>query len=155
MRTKGGADVGSESALDRRAARTVSWRRAIGVGATELVVAGALVLLMLGTGFFKPAALSGGNLYNVLQASLPLILLAMGQLVVVATAGIDLSVGSVFSLAAMVAGLTLRDGQGAVVAVVAGLATGIAFGLFNGVLVAIVKLPYRLGREALQAVSGR
>lgn len=132
--------MGSEAAPDRRSGRAVYWRRAVGLGPTELVVAAALVLLMVGTGFFKPAALSGGNLYNVLQASLPLIILALGQLVVVATAGIDLSVGSVFSLAAMVAGLTLRDTQSPLAAVLAGLATGVAFGLFNGVLVAIVQL---------------
>lgn len=125
---------------DRQVVRRMSLRRSTGVGPTELVVAGALVALMLAAALIKPAAISGGNIYNVVQASLPLIILALGQLAVVATAGIDLSVGSVFSLSTMVAGMTLRDGHGAVVAVVAGLATGIAFGLFNGILVAVVKL---------------
>jgi ribose transport system permease protein len=104
------------------------------------VVAVALVALMLATGAMRPEALSSGNLINVLQAALPLIILAMGQLAVVATAGIDLSVGSVFSLAGMVTGLTLQNGQSPLTAVVAGLATGLAVGLINGFLISVVKL---------------
>ena len=59
---------------------------------------------------------------------------------VIATAGIDLSVGSVFSLVAMVSATFLSHGHGLAVAVVAGLLTGLAFGLFNGFCVAVLKL---------------
>lgn len=132
--------VTAPAAASRRPRPATMWRRTLGLGTTELVVAAALVTLMLATGAMRPEALSSGNLTNVLQAALPLIILAMGQLAVVATAGIDLSVGSVFSLAGMVTGLTLQNGQGAGTAVIAGLATGLAVGLFNGVLIAVVKL---------------
>lgn len=134
------ASATAPASAPRRPRPATMWRRTLGIGTTELVVAAALVALMLATGALRPEALSSGNLTNVLQAALPLIILAMGQLVVVATAGIDLSVGSVFSLAGMVTGLTLQNGQGPATAVVAGLATGLAVGLFNGVLIAVVKL---------------
>jgi ribose transport system permease protein len=132
--------VKSETNARPAAAPGLIWRRALGVGSTEAVVAVALVLLMVATAIVKPAALSAGNLENVLRAALPLIILAMGQLAVVATAGIDLSVGSVFSLVAMVTGSMLQSGHGAGVAVVAGLATGLVFGLFNGIMIAVFKL---------------
>lgn len=124
----------------QRPATATMWRRTLGIGTTELVVAAALVALMLATGAMRPEALSSGNLVNVLQAALPLIILAMGQLVVVATAGIDLSVGSVFSLVGMVTGLLLQTGQSPLTAVLGGLATGLAVGLINGFLIAVVKL---------------
>jgi ribose transport system permease protein len=120
--------------------RVVLWRRAAGLGGTELVVAIALVVLVLATSVFRPVVLTGNNLTNVVQAALPLIILAMGQLVVIATAGIDLSVGSVFSLSGMVTATVLHSGGGAVGGVVAGLATGLAIGLINGFLVAVVKM---------------
>jgi ribose transport system permease protein len=132
--------VRSKSLATDTASPGVIWRRALGIGTTELVVAVALVVLMLATGIVQPAALTSGNLENVLRAALPLIILAMGQLAVVATAGIDLSVGSVFSLVAMVSGSMLRDGHGPVVAVVMGLATGVVCGLFNGVMISVFRL---------------
>ncbi|MCU1524320.1 MAG: transporter permease [Microbacteriaceae bacterium] len=124
----------------RRFGRAPLWRRAAGLGGTELVVAVALVLLVLATSVFRPVVLSANNLENVIQAALPLIILAMGQLVVVATAGIDLSVGSVFSLSGMVSATVMHSGGGAVGGVLAGLATGLVIGLINGFLIAIVKM---------------
>ncbi|MFH5879138.1 ABC transporter permease [Arthrobacter sp. NA-172] len=117
-----------------------TWRRAAGLGPTELVVAVALVVLVLATSVFRPVVLTPGNLTNVIQAALPLIILAMGQLAVIATAGIDLSVGSVFSLSGMVAAVVMHNGASAAVGVAAGLATGLVTGLVNGLLVAIVKV---------------
>lgn len=131
-----------------------AWRHALGIGSTEVVVAVALVCLMLAAGLLRPAALSSGNLTNIIVAALPLIILAMGQLVVVAAAGIDLSVGSVFSLTGMTTGLMLRDGHGATVAILVGLATGLAVGAFNGLLVAMVKLaPFVVTLISLSAAA--
>lgn len=137
-----------------RSRPAAAWRHAIGVGSTEVVVAVALVCLVLITGLFRPAALSGGNLENIVVAAIPLIILAMGQLVVVATAGIDLSVGSVFSLVGMTTGLILSDGHGTTVAILVGLGTGLAVGAFNGVLVAVVRLaPFVVTLISLSAAA--
>ncbi|TMV79211.1 ABC transporter permease, partial [Thioclava sp. BHET1] len=71
---------------------------------TEIAIAIAIVVLMLAVGAFVPAALSAGNFANILQAAAPLVIMSLGVLMVIITGGIDLSVGSVFSLTGMVTG---------------------------------------------------
>jgi ribose transport system permease protein len=117
-----------------------TWCGMLGLGVTELVVGGALVALILATSAVRPASLSGGNLQNIAIAAIPLVILAIGQLMVIATAGIDLSVGSTFSLVGMVTAAFLSRGQGLVPSVAAGMATGVLIGLFNGFCVAYLRL---------------
>jgi ribose transport system permease protein len=105
-----------------------------------LVIAGALVAIILLTSIFRPTARSFGNLENIAIAAAPLVILAVGQLMVIATAGIDLSVGSTFSLVSMVTAATLSHGDGVVVAVTGGIVTGLVIGLFNGFSVAFLRL---------------
>lgn len=124
----------------RRRAWLSTWPGLVGLGGTELVVAGALIALILMTSIYRPAALSAGNLENIVIAAIPLIILAVGQLMVIATAGIDLSVGSTFSLVGMVTATVIGHGHGVAISVVAGLATGATIGLFNGVCVAYLRL---------------
>jgi ribose transport system permease protein len=151
--TKSTADVRPRG-TEPRSYPATAWRHAVGVGSTEAVVAVALVCLVLATGLFRPAALSTGNLENITVAAIPLVILAMGQLVVVATAGIDLSVGSVFSLVGMTTGLMLRQDHGTTVAILVGMATGLAVGAFNGLLVAVVKLaPFVVTLISLSAAA--
>ncbi len=70
------------------------------------------------------------------------ILLALGQMCVILTAGIDLSVGSIAGLAgAIFAGSTLAFQGNVWMGAVIALLTGISLGLFNGSLVAYGKLP--------------
>ena len=107
---------------------------------TELAIGIAIVLLELLVGALIPAALSWGNFANVMQAAAPLMIMAIGVLLVVVTGGIDLSVGSVFSLAGMVTALAMAHGVGAVGSSAAGLAVGLVCGAFNGYLVAWVGL---------------
>src|SRR5574337_42665 len=62
-----------------------------------------------------------GSLIDVVQNGAPVMLLAIGMTLVIASAGIDLSVGSVMALAGAVAVLSLTRGQPAVLAVLAAL----------------------------------
>jgi ribose transport system permease protein len=116
------------------------WINTAGFGGTEVVLAGALVALFLASGLVRPAALSFQNLQNVAQAAIPLMILAVGELMVVITAGIDLSVGSVFSLSQMITASLIMQGQPVPVGILGGLATGLIFGLFNGFCVAHLRL---------------
>lgn len=118
---------------------SVRWRW-IASYRTEIAIAIAIVLLELTVGALIPAALSWGNFANVMQAAAPLMIMAVGVLLVVVTGGIDLSVGSVFSLSCMVTALAMAKGFGAVGASLAGLSVGLACGAFNGFLVAWVGL---------------
>ena len=76
---------------------------------TEMAIAVAIVLIEIVVGVLVPAALTWGNITNIAQAAAPLVIMAFGVLLVVITGGIDLSVGSVFSLTGMVTGA--GDGQ--------------------------------------------
>ena len=121
---------------------------------TEIAIGIAIVLLELLVGAVIPAALSWGNFANVMQAAAPLMIMAIGVLLVVVTGGIDLSVGSVFSLTGMVTALAMAHGVGALGSSMAGLAVGLACGAFNGFLVAWVGLAPFVVTLITYAVAG-
>lgn len=87
-----------------------------------------------------------GNLVDILRASAPILMIAVGMSLVIATGGIDLSVGSVMAVSGAVAMVVMKDaGQSGSVGVALG-AIGLALlvsavlGAVNGVLVAYVGL---------------
>ena len=116
------------------------WPRWLSGYRTEIAIALAIVSLELLAGMIIPAALSWGNFANVTQAAAPLIIMSLGVLLVVITGGIDLSVGSVFSLTGMVTGLAMAHGAGPLGSSLAGLSVGLVFGAFNGALVTLAGL---------------
>ena len=83
---------------------------------------------------------SGDNVFNVSRNFAFIGLIALGQTAVIATGGIDLSVGSVMGLAGIVTGLVLGAGQPLVLAAAAGLGCALLCGLANGVLVGYLRL---------------
>ncbi len=83
---------------------------------------------------------SADNIFNVSRNFAFIGLVALGQTAVIATGGIDLSVGSVMGLAGIVTGLVLGAGQPLFLAAAAGLACALACGLVNGVLVGYLRL---------------
>ena len=86
--------------------------------------------------------LTGENLSLVLQQVMVVGVLAIGQTLIILTAGIDLSCGMVMALGSMVMTKFAVDyGINPYLAIVCGLAVTTAFGLLNGLLVTQVKLP--------------
>jgi len=110
------------------------------------VAAMALVLLIdtvLFPSFFQIRLVDGrltGSLVDVLIRATPVSLLALGMAGVIATRGIDLSVGAVMAIAGAVAANALAGGAPWTTAVLCALAAGLACGLWNGMLVAFLKL---------------
>ncbi len=101
----------------------------------------ALLAICAVMSYIAPAAFATTeNLYNITRNFAFVGIMALGMTVVIITGGIDLSVGSVMGMVAIVAGLVLQAGQPWWLAMLAGLATGIAAGAVNGWLVAYVKL---------------
>ncbi len=100
---------------------------------TVAALAGAMSLVS------EPFA-SADNIFNVSRNFAFIGLIALGQTAVIATGGIDLSVGSVMGLAGIVTGLVLGSGQPLFLAAAAGLACALACGLVNGVLVGYLRL---------------
>ena len=106
--------------------------------------AGGLIVLLVLFGAMTLASdefLTGDNLANLARQVAIFGIIAVGQLLVILTAGIDLSVGSVLGLTGCVTALLLVDGVPIPIAILAGLAVGVGAGLVNGSLVAHGKLP--------------
>ncbi|MBR0755484.1 ABC transporter permease [Bradyrhizobium jicamae] len=78
-----------------------------------------------------------GSLIDVLNRGAPVALLALGMVLVIATRGIDLSVGAVMAISGAIAA-SLADSHAWPVAVAAALGAGLLCGLWNGFLVAIL-----------------
>jgi ribose transport system permease protein len=104
---------------------------------------GIIVLLILfgGMTLLSDQFLTADNLANLARQVAIFGIIAIGQLLVILTAGIDLSVGSVLGLAGSVSAELLFHGVPIVVAVLAGLAVGLVAGLINGALVSYAHLP--------------
>ncbi len=93
-------------------------------------------------GFFHLGLRDGrltGSLVDVLSNGSIIVMLAVGMTLVIATRGIDLSVGAVMAIAAAAAAvLTTSAGAPGWAAILAGLGLGVVAGLWNGALVAFV-----------------
>jgi len=113
-----------------------SWSRYLPVTATAL-----LLLVAIGVGaVLYDNFLTGQVLANVLISNSHLIVLAVGMTFVILTGGIDLSVGAVVALSAMIASKLLVSGWTAPVAVPVVLLTGSTLGLLVGLMIHYFKI---------------
>jgi simple sugar transport system permease protein len=80
-----------------------------------------------------------GSLVDVFNRGAPVALLSLGMVLVIATRGIDLSVGAVMAIAGAVAA-SLVDSHSVPLALGAALTVGILCGLWNGFLVAVLRI---------------
>ncbi len=93
--------------------------------------------------------LTGQNLFNVARQSIYLVMVSMAQMVVLLTAGLDLSVGVMIALTSIVSSMVMVaawSGEGAGwIAIIAGCAagfgTGTSVGVINGIGVALFRVP--------------
>jgi ribose transport system permease protein len=98
----------------------------------------ALIVLAITIGLYQPSFLTVQNIANVTRNFAPFGIMALGMTVVIITGGIDLSVGSIMGLVAIVAGLFLTWGYGWYLAFAMGMLAGLACGAVNGFFVAYV-----------------
>lgn len=114
-------------------------------GARDLLqVAGILPILLIISilfTFLTPTFLTPGNLVNIARQASINIVLATGMTFVILTGGIDLSVGSILGVSAVVAVLVSLIPALGWAAVPAALLAGLAMGLANGALIAFLDLP--------------
>lgn len=99
------------------------------------------LLVCVVASLITPNFLTGRNLSNLLQQSSLLGIVAIGMTVVILTAGIDLSVGSMAALAGMTVALFIEAGLPWPVAILASLTVGAALGCTMGSLTAFLALP--------------
>ena len=102
-----------------------------------LVALCAVLTITTGSAF-----LSSDNLLSVFRQFSFTAIMAIGECLVIITAGIDLSVGSIFAFSGVVGGMAMANwGMGTLGGLVMGCAAGLAFGLANGLFVTKLKLP--------------
>lgn len=115
---------------------------------------GALLILAIAMAILSPVFLTTQNLMNVGTQAAVVAILAFGQTFVIVSAGIDLSVGSLAALSAIVTGYSATNlGLPAWVAILLGIATGCAAGLVSGLLISYGRLPAFIATMAMLSVG--
>ncbi|HEX2011724.1 MAG TPA: ABC transporter permease, partial [Roseateles sp.] len=110
-----------------------------------LATLGPFIALLLACGFFafqSDRFLTGGNFSLILQQVMVVGVIAIGQTLIILTAGIDLSCGMVMALGGIVMSKFATElGMPPALAVGCGIGVTALFGLVNGLLVTRIKLP--------------
>lgn len=103
----------------------------------------------------SPYFLTSRNLINIGLTGAVLSVLAIGEFLVIVTAGIDLSLGSTVALSSVVVAELLQHGHDPVLATIVALAAGAAVGAFNGFGVVFLKVtPFIVTLATLSIVAG-
>ncbi|MDG4898389.1 ABC transporter permease [Mesorhizobium sp. WSM4976] len=124
-----------------------------------------LVVMAVIFGLIEPRFLNPANLMNILRQATFLVIVAMGQMLALISAGFDLSVGAIVALTSVIAALVMvymmgADGTGSpMLALIAGcgagLLAGLGFGLLNGLGVAVLKVsPFIVTLGTSSAIAG-
>ena len=101
----------------------------------------AVILACLFLSFATDAFATSKNLYNITRNVTFVAIIALGMTFVIITGGIDLSVGSVLCLSSMVLAVTMHAGYSIEIGILASIATALAIGAFNGILIAYLGFP--------------
>jgi rhamnose transport system permease protein len=102
-----------------------------------------LVIIVAGASIAEPRFLTAFNLRTILLWVPLLVTVAVGQMMVIITRGIDVSVGSSLALAGIIVGMIFRDYPefNIYLGTLIGILIGLALGALNGALIAWVKIP--------------
>jgi ribose transport system permease protein len=113
------------------------------IGPEESGVALILVALIVFLSVYTDTFLTPTNIFNILRAFSWVAISAFGQAMVIITAGIDLSVGSMMAFSGLASAMLLGEGIAVPVpvAVVGGLLAGLLVGILNGLMITKGRLP--------------
>jgi ribose transport system permease protein len=121
-------------------------RRIVQMGRRIDPAAYVVYLIFLGILLFFTITLSGEgftseqNLLNILQQAAPIAVMAVGFTFTMSAGELDLSIGSVVALVALVAASIMKE-SGVAAGILAGLGVGLAVGTLNGFFVTVLRLP--------------
>lgn len=108
----------------------------------ELLVTAVIVVVVAASTAAHPFFWASGNIAFIFADSVVITFLALGESFVMLGRGIDLSVGAIMGLSAIIVGFRIQDhGMTLLPAVLLGAAVGLVLGLGNGLLVGLVRLP--------------
>lgn len=103
-----------------------------------------------------------GNTIDILNRAAPLILISIGMTLVIATQGIDISVGSIIAISAALSATVIVAGGSVPLAILTGIVCGVLCGVWNGFLVSYIGVQpmvgtlilYIVGRGIAQLITG-
>jgi ribose transport system permease protein len=128
---------------------SIDWRTLLARYGTALAALGLFL-------FFAVAArnfLAPGNLIGIAKHISHIAILGIGFSLALIASELDLSFANVCSLAAVATGLLVHRGYPPALAVAAGLGVGVAFGLANGAIVTLLKVPSLIATLAMAAIA--
>ena len=135
----------SKEAKTLRSGRTIPWGKLM-VYIVFIVVFVLFSVILHDKGFIGP------NLLNIVRQTAMVGVMAVAGTFVIACGQIDLTVGSVAAMSAMIAALVLRSTGSILLAIVACLAFGVLVGAINGLLVTQLGLPSFLATLGMMQV---
>ena len=108
--------------------------------ARETGVFGAMILIAIIMSIASPYFLSALNIFNVLRSMSTIAIMAIGMTMVIITAGIDLSVGSLLAVTGMFTARLMYHGFNPYLSLLMGFILGFALGLTNGLIISKFKV---------------
>ena len=112
------------------------------IGFNRLVLIGVLILMYVAFALLEPTFLKYNRILSALNYAYFLGFLALGVTFVIATGGIDFSIGTVMFCAALIGGqLIVKNGWPVAAAMLVSVGVGMFFGILNGFMVAYMKMP--------------
>ncbi len=103
---------------------------------------GFVIAVLLGAlAVFAPGYFSRENLEDLFLANLPVLLIALGMNMVIISGQIDISVGSMFAVCGIVAGVLAKMGLPIAVAAAGAVLAGLVLGAVNGIFTAYARVP--------------
>lgn len=111
-----------------------------GMGAALTAFAG-LIIIYIAFGIINPMVFSLNNMMNLLRSMSKYLLIGIGQSYVLITGNIDLSIGSVVGMSAMISATLMTKGVPILPAILITMVCCLTVGVINGILVGNFKLP--------------
>jgi ribose/xylose/arabinose/galactoside ABC-type transport system permease subunit len=108
--------------------------------AQEVGVFSALVVLIIAMSFLSPFFLKPQNIFNILRGMSTIGIMAIGETMIIITAGIDLSVGAVLAASAMLTARLIFLGVNPWLSVLLGLSFGTLLGMVNGLIISKIRV---------------
>jgi len=123
--------------------RESALKRFLAIRGMGQAISVTVALLMMSTVFaiINPNFLGARNMQSLLRQVAPILIIGMGQSFVLITGGIDLSIGSVVGMSAMMSATMMTKGIHALIALPLTILACLLVGLLNGTLISRMQLP--------------
>lgn len=142
------------SGVAARTSAWAGWRERLDYRDYVVYLGFVLILAFFSIILHDRGFLTASNLMNIVRQTTPVTIMAIGMAYALSAGEIDLSIGGIVALSALVTGVLLRDANLAV-AVAAGLAVGVGIGLFNGLVTVKIRVPsFLVTLGTLSVVTG-